>query len=232
MNNNQKIEIYGNHLDNFKNPLIKEIVEEVIIHTPIIFFGASTSSSGKYHPLATNGVMGLAKHSLATMLTANDLLRNDTIMKIFGLENLSDIDKEIILAACLLHDNAKYGANEGDLYTDEKLYTNKEHPRLVSGIAENAGLFDADEENQVIYLLRILELIETHMGQWTDTNEKYGKPPKLNQPDLDKPETKQQAFVHMCDYIVSRKTLDVVSELSMPEGVEPKTLDWFVKQNS
>ena len=114
MTNEQKLSVYGDYLNRFKNKTVREIVEGVIINTPTVFFGASTSSTGKYHPLATNGIMGLVKHSVAVMLTAEDMMRNETIMEVFELEELSNLDKEVILAACLLHDNAKYGVNEID----------------------------------------------------------------------------------------------------------------------
>ena len=221
MNDIQKLSVYGDFLDKFTNPWIEKIVKDIIIATPTIFFGASTSSSGKFHPLATNGTMGLVRHSIAVMLTAEDLFRNDTIMKMFNLEELTQLDKEIILAACLLHDNAKYGAEEISMET--KVFTKKIHPNLISKLADNAGLFDG-EEIVVQYLFKILELIETHMGQWNmvDKGDK----------ELDKPRTNQQAFVHTCDYIASRKTLDIVSELSLPEDISPNLLRLFEIQNS
>lgn len=220
MNSIQKLAVYGDFLNVFTNPLIEKIVKNIIVETPTIFFGASTSSSGKYHPKATNGLMGLVKHSIAVMLTAQDLFRNETIIKIFGLEDLSKIDEEIILAACLLHDNAKYGT--GQISMEKKLFSKKSHPKLVSEIANEAGLFDG-EESIIPYLFRILELIETHMGQWTMVDK--------GDTELDKPRTNQQAFVHMCDYIASRKTLDIVSELRLPEDVNADLLKLFEMQN-
>lgn len=232
MNDNQKLGVYGAHLANFKNPLISKIVKDIIIHTPTLFFGASTSSTGKYHPLATNGVMGLVKHSVAVMLIAKDLLGNKTITSVFRLNDLSDIDKEIILAACLLHDNAKYGPENDILYSEKKLYTNNEHPRLVYKIAENAGLANIDKENGVDYLAKILNLIETHMGQWTDTNSRYSNPPIWDSEPLKAPSSYAQSFVHLCDYMASRKIMDTISTLSLPDDIEPELLEWFIKQNS
>lgn len=219
MNSIQKLSVYRDFLNVFTDPIIEKIVKDIIVATPTIFFGASTSSSGKYHPEATNGLMGLVKHSIAVMLTAQDLLRNETIIKIFGLEDLSKVDEEIILAACLLHDNAKYGT--GQISMEKKLFSKKSHPKLVSDIANEAGLFDDDFI--VPYLLRIIDLIETHMGQWTMVDK--------GDTELDTPRTNQQAFVHLCDYIASRKTLDIVSELSLPEDIDPDLLRLFEIQN-
>jgi len=74
---------------------------KIIINTPTIYFGASTSSTGKHHPKVVNGLTGLVRHSVATMLTAKEFLGNDIIMKVFQMSELSELDKEIILAASL-----------------------------------------------------------------------------------------------------------------------------------
>lgn len=215
----QKLDIYKGYLDEFKNQKVLNIVEKIIENTPTIFFGASTSSTGKYHPVVTNGFMGLVKHSLAVMITAKEFMRNETIMKVFNLENLSDLDKEIILAACLVHDNAKYGADELD-YTQFH-YTRTEHPRLVVDIVKKAGLENFDKEDKEI-LNKMLHLIETHMGEWTKV--RGGE-------DLKKPSSKIQAFVHLCDYTVSKKTFDIVSELSVPESFPQDIIDGFKNSN-
>ena len=47
----------------------------------------------------------------------------------------------------------------------------------------------------------IAELIACHMGKW-NTN-------KYSQTELPKPITKLQKFVHMCDYLASRKFLNI-----------------------
>lgn len=130
----QKLETYGECLKEFKYPVIQNIVEKIIINTPTIYFGASTSSTGKHHPKVVNGLTGLVRHSVATMLTAKEFLDNDIIMKVFQMSELSELDKEIILAACLLHDNAKYGVEEKD--GDEKYYTLGEHPRLFKKLVK------------------------------------------------------------------------------------------------
>ena len=47
----------------------------------------------------------------------------------------------------------------------------------------------------------VCDCIKTHMGPWT-TNYK-------GEEVLEKPTTKYQRFVHMCDYLASRKFLNV-----------------------
>lgn len=215
----QKIETYGKHLNEFKHPVIKNIVEKVIVNTPTIYFGASTSSTGKHHPKATNGLTGLVKHSVATMLTAKELLANEIIMSVFQMNQLNELDKEIILAASLLHDNGKYGIEEKD--ENVKYYTLGEHPRLFKGLAEKAGLHEELKGDDLEILCKINNLIETHMGQWNKVRDKE---------DLLKPTSYAQAFVHMCDYIVSKKTMDTIMDISLPNNVNPELIEWFQTQ--
>lgn len=220
LSNKDKLEMYGDYLNEFKNPVVNRIVKKVIVNTPTIFFGVSTSSTGKNHPSATNGVAGLVKHSVATMLIAKDMLRNDTMLWIFKMTGLTELDKEIILAACLIHDNAKYGSKDKE-EIDVKYYTEGNHPRLIKEIAENAGLYNELKGEDLEILNRIIKLIETHMGQWVKVKDEE---------DLDKPSSYAQAFVHMCDYIVSRKTFDNVSEIGLPNDINPELIQWFKTQ--
>lgn len=215
----QKLETYGEFLKEFKYPVIQNIVEKIIINTPTIYFGASTSSTGKHHPKVVNGLTGLVRHSVATMLTAKEFLDNEIIMKVFQMSELSELDKEIILAACLLHDNAKYGVEEKS--GDEKYYTLGEHPRLFKELVKKAGLHKELKGEDLKILYKINNLVETHMGQWTKVR---------HQKDLAKPSSYAQAFVHMCDYVVSKKTLDTVESISLPEDVTPELIKWFETQ--
>jgi hypothetical protein len=52
-------------------------------------------------------------------------------------------------------------------------------------------------EDYYFIFSRVMPLIESHMGQWDE----FGKLPT--------PKTKAQRFVHMCDYLASRKEIQV-----------------------
>lgn len=222
----QKLEIYGDLLSKFTNKTVSKIVRDIITETPTIFFGMSVSASGKYHPKETNGLMGLVKHSIAVLMTTEELMANTVIMSTLGFSDLNELDKEIILAAALLHDNAKYGPDEYDYNNTGKIWTRGDHPILVDKIAENAGLHKLTGDDREI-LDRIIKIIESHMGEWNtyrDSNWKSHKMPV--------PETPEQVLVHLADYQVSRKTLDDISQFSLPEDISPETVDWFNIQNS
>ena len=52
---------------------------------------------------------------------------------------------------------------------------------------------------------KVCTMIESHMGEWTYDN--YQK-----KEVLPKPRTAEQRFVHMCDFLASRKFLDIKFE--------------------
>ena len=54
------------------------------------------------------------------------------------------------------------------------------------------------KENEIKFLCNT---IESHMGPWNTNN--------YSNVVLPKPESRYQRFVHMCDYLASRKFLDV-----------------------
>lgn len=93
-------------------------------------------------------------------------------------------DSDIIIGALILHDCCKTGGEK---------YTRFDHPIL-------AAKFIEDNCISIDIAFKLCELIKTHMGQWnTDTRTKQTLP---------NPQTAQQKFVHLCDYLASRKEVD------------------------
>lgn len=105
---------------------------------------------------------------------------------LFVIFNYSKEEQDYIISALILHDSYKYGpTNEG--------HTKFEHPKLAAEfIRKNAPKWYSD---------RVAPLVETHMGQWTTS--------KYSDEVLKKPETNAQRFVHLCDYLASRKGIEV-----------------------
>jgi len=104
-------------------------------------------------------------------------------LQLFEVLDLDDLEQDIILAALILHDGFKYGGGKGQEFTVD------DHGELA------ASIFAAGEEDLVKNGVRhmILDCIEKHMGKW-------GK--RL-------PETELEKIVHLCDYLASRKDLDI-----------------------
>lgn len=90
-----------------------------------------------------------------------------------------------------MHDSVKRGI-------PEERYTKFDHPLLASKlIKDNKESLSLSEEE----LNLLTSMIEAHMGEWTTD---YS-----GNEILKKPTTKYERFVHMCDYLASRKFLNV-----------------------
>ena len=182
----EKIGYFKKELSYIKNEDIKESCEVMISLLPDYFFLIPASSTGKYHPEFTLGESGLVRHVKAAVLIAYDLLQNPII----GDKYTSD-EKDLMLMSLILHDGLKSGLTHNR-------YTQVNHPTLIKNyILENKDKLKLTEE-QIKF---ISSAIEAHMGAWnTDFNGNVVLP---------KPKTKYENFVHMCDYLASRKYLNI-----------------------
>lgn len=151
---------------------------------PDYFYEVPASSTGKYHPSYSLGEGGLLRHSKAAMRIGYELLQDPSI----GDKYTSD-EKDLMLMALLIHDGLKSG-------NPQEKYTRFDHPILMADY-----LMDCEESLglEVEEIEFLGDVIKTHMGVWTtDYN---------GNEVLEKPKTKYQNFVHMCDYLASRKCL-------------------------
>ena len=185
-----KTEIFKTELNYIKNDRIKRSAEKFLDLLPDYFFTIAASSTGKYHPSFSLGEKGLVRHTKVAVRIAYELLITETFGQVF-----TEHEKDLIIMALVLHDGVKCGIPESK-------FTRADHPLLVSKlIMENKDKLKIDIDD-----IRLLcSLIESHMGQWNKDN-------YTNKEILPKPVTKLQRFVHMCDYLASRKFLDVQFE--------------------
>ncbi len=190
-----KINIFKNELEMIKDKELKKFAEYCLVRLPDYFFKVPASSTGKYHPSYTLGEGGLVRHTKAAIKIANDLL---------NLEQYQDLESDLIIFALLFHD----GLKKGD---PESRYTLVQHPILAAEfIWENLKDYVVvnDIPGHEIFIDKIdniQALIKTHMGQW---NYDYRSKKEV----LPKPTTEAQKFVHLCDYLASRKYLIVEVE--------------------
>lgn len=164
---------------------IREQTATMLKHVAPEFFQAPASSTGKYHPSYALGEGGLYRHTCAAVGIAADLL---------GLEwfkdKFDDNRRDYILAAIILHDTCKSG-----ICWDSK-YTRHDHPVQAAKFIE---MNLEGEENQE-FVNTVGRLIASHMGQWNAA--------RWDRTVLPKPEQDDEMFVHMCDYLASRKYLE------------------------
>lgn len=189
-------------LDYFKEELEhisdehKNLAGCLIAELPDYYFEIAASSTGKYHPSYTNGKGGLVRHTKAAVRIAIELLRLEMYQALAPY-------KDHIIIALMLHDGWKHGLlKEDGTYAQ---YTKAEHPKICAEwIMTQTNL--ADEQT----LKTIADLVWTHMGQW---NMGYNNGLIF----APKPSTMGQCFVHLCDYLASRKCLEFNFEV--PFGV-------------
>lgn len=156
---------------------------------PRYFWHIPASSTGKYHPDYATAEGGLVKHVKMAVKFAEDLLVLEQHAQL-----IENGHKDMIYAALILHDICKKGkSDEGDEHT------RFDHPIQATQLLTDVALdMYHDFEHIPDFVDQIQQLIASHMGQW-NTN-KYN-------PDvtLSKPRTFAQEFVHLCDYLASRK---------------------------
>lgn len=181
-----KIEKFEREINYIKNEQFKEDLKVLIENLPDYFFEIAAASTGKYHPSYAQGEGGLLRHTKAAVRIGYELLNNPII----GGKYTND-EKDLMLMALLLHDGLKLGK-------EQNRYTKFDHPILAAEFVEEHMDEISLSDEQIEF---IGDCIKTHMGPWTtdyDGNEV-----------LEKPHTKYQNFVHMCDYLASRKCLEL-----------------------
>lgn len=156
--------------------MVKSYLEESV---PEYFWEIGASSSGKFHPAFSQGKGGLVRHTKAVVMFAEELLR----MSSYAF--MRDEYKDYVIAACLVHDTAKYGAKE----YDKAEYKNH---APAAAVAFDTWCISLDYDCSEF----LLNAIASHMGQWSTDRD-------------DRPFTNIDRCVHMADYMASRPFIDI-----------------------
>ncbi len=167
---------------------IRKSCEKILDMLPDYFYEIPASSTGKYHPSFSLGEGGLVRHVKVATRIAKDLL-DDPSFKAKYTQN----EKDIMIMTLILHDSLKSGLNHDK-------YTAFNHPILISNfVNDNKDKIDLTEDELSLFR----SCVESHMGGFPWNTNTY------TNEELPEPKTKYQVFVHMCDYLSSRKYLDV-----------------------
>lgn len=170
-----------------KNQKIKEIVSKVLANVPEYFYVVPASSSGKYHPAFALGDGGLYRHVKAAVRIANHMMSVEQ-------SQFTQDEKDMIVASLILHDCWKQGE-------DSKGSTIHEHPVVA---ARRIKEIMQDETEEVdLFIDKICGNISSHLGQWNISI--------YSTVILPKPITAMEKFVHICDYMASRKDIIVLN---------------------
>jgi hypothetical protein len=197
---------FRNELLKITNPFYLNIAHAALQQVPHYFWFVPASSSGKYHPKSSLGMGGLVRHVKSVFWIAEELLAHPLYAP------FTEDEKDEIRVAILLHDACKQGVE------DDGSHTVTEHPLLVREALRPEPEHPFEVEPVWLAWSRICDLIETHMGIWT--RDKEGKEV------LDVPKTKAQLFVHQCDFLASRKIIEVeVTQRDEQAGYGSKSKD-------
>lgn len=177
---------FKKELTYIKNDKYKKSAEQLISLLPNYFYEIAASSTGKYHPEFSLGKGGLLRHTKFAVRIAHELLNNNkTIGDVFNQD-----EKDLMIISLIMHDGLKSGI-------EQEKYTRVDHPILICDYIEaNKNKINLTD-NEIKF---INHNIKSHMGEW---NTDY----KGNEV-LEKPKDKYQKFIHMCDFLASRKFIN------------------------
>jgi len=181
----EKVKQLKKEIDYIENDRYKKNAEILVDLLPDYFFEVAASSTGKYHPESSLGIGGLLRHTKLAVKIASTILGNNVL----GSDFTND-EKDLMILSLIMHDGLKHGLVKNQ-------YTVVDHPLLMSKyVKENAGKLSLTN-GEINF---ICHNIETHMGEWT-TDYRGNEV-------LERPSDKYQKFVHLCDFLASRKFLD------------------------
>ena len=199
--------IFERELTYIEDEDVRKFTETALDNLPQYFFEVAASSTGKYHPTYALGDGGLVRHTKAAVRFANHLFTIEQNKNEFDV-----FERSCVISAIILHDGWKHG-DKGSSFTTH------EHPVVCADWVRCADYLDGIISKETRNL--IASAIESHMGEFNTT--------KRSSLILPKPETNIQKFVHMCDYLASRKDIEVLfdaSESARVEKLEVKIEDY------
>ena len=174
-------------LNTIVNDDIREFAEVLVEGLPAYIWEVGASSTGKYHPAYSLGNGGLMRHQIAVVRFLNYFFELEQYNTKFTTREM-----DLMRVAGLVHDGRKSGEQTDYEYNK---YTNFDHPlQMANVIRSYDGKYLSHEELEFI-----AHCISSHMGQWcTD---------RKSSTVLPKPIDEYQMFVHLADYLASRKDL-------------------------
>lgn len=179
----EKKEVFKIELGYINDDDVRESLEFMIEQIPDYFFTIAASSTGKYHPTYALGDGGLVRHTKVAVRMAQEL---------FGIYKFPSRIKDLIIMSLVLHDSVKKGEVESK-------YTLFDHPLVACEfIKKNSSSLKISEED----INFVCECISTHMGRFNTSD--------YSEVILPLPKTPEQKFVHMCDYLASRKVINIM----------------------
>ena len=182
--------IFNDILSTFENDDIKKFAINRINNFFPYVWEAPASSSGLYHPKISLGSGGLIRHTVAVTRFLNHIFGVTEIASKF-----TSRERDLMRVAAIVHDSFKSG-DQADY--EKNSQTKFNHPLLVAEDIRKSNMLPKDE------LELIAHIVEAHMGSFKTTNKYY---PGV---ELPVPNDKYQIFVHLADYLASRRDIEMI----------------------
>lgn len=179
MNTKTKCEVFATEINYIENAKIRSSAQKIVELLPDYYFHEAASSTGKYHPKFSLGEGGLVRHVKVAVRYAQEL---------FNIYKFDSETRDLIVFALIIHDGIKRGKDGHQMMAFD-------HPLLIGEfLREHSGELELTDEQ----LERIVKMDASHMGRWNTNSYNPGVVLPL-------PKTVEEKFVHMCDYLSSRK---------------------------
>lgn len=195
-------------LNTIVNDDIREFAKVLVEGLPDYIWHVGASSTGKYHPAYSLGEGGLMRHQVAVVRFLNYFFELEQYNTKFTTREM-----DLMRIAGLVHDGRKSG--EQTDYEKSK-FTKFDHPlQMANVIRSYDGQYLNHDELEFI-----AHCIESHMGQWSTD--------RKSSVVLPKPIDEYQHFVHLADYLASRKDLTMAFDESTQPKVELPDVNEYV----
>lgn len=190
------------------NEDIRKFAETLVNGLPDYIWHVGASSTGKYHPAYSLGDGGLMRHQIAVVRFLNYFFELEQYNSKFTSREL-----DLMRVAGLVHDGRKSG--EQSDYEKSK-FTKFDHPiQMANVIRSYDGRYLSHDELEFV-----AHCIESHMGQWSTD--------RKSSVVLPKPMDEYQHFVHLADYLASRKDLTMAFDNIESPKPAPVDIDEYV----
>lgn len=211
MNIPGRFSTFSRELDLIHTSSIRSLTEYCLATVPDYFFTAPASSSGKYHPTYALGEGGLVRHTKAAVAIFRELVKADVPMwyqyidrDSLGIPLDAQEINDICVPALILHDTFKLGVPSPDGKIHE--HSCHEHPLLAAQHVEQAisKFHFTLHESEVVSMIPYV--IASHMGKWNLS--------PYSSYILPAPTSWIARLVHLCDYLASRKYIEIQTEVN------------------
>lgn len=179
--------LFKKELEMITDAPLRRLVRAFIEQAPDYIAEVPASSTGKHHPKFDSGKGGLVRHLKMCVRVADELMR---------LSQYEGVDKDVVFAACMLHDMYKSGYTDSGrtVYTHDIICAS-EFDRFANTWIDENEWREVKRDHLRNKSNKVVMCIERHMGQWGahGCSSSYGA----------------DGVVQLADYIASRKFFDV-----------------------